>query len=124
MKSMPCALAALLALGMLACSPSREGSLKLDPTPLFSAGHGWAVVKGAYVRLKESPSQSAADLSQLRRGEILEVIGRDLGSPDEDEDRGLWYRLRAGSGSGWARAGDIDVVATRAQAERSASGKR
>jgi hypothetical protein len=121
MKSMRFALLALLA---LSCSPSRESSLKLDPTPPLSGGPGWAVVKGAYVRLKETPSQAARDLSHLRRGEVIEVIGRDLGSPGSEEDKGLWYRLKAEAGSGWARESDLDVFATKAQADRSASGYR
>jgi hypothetical protein len=106
------------------CLPSRESSLKLAPTPPLSGGPGWAVVKGAYVRLKPSPSQSGTDLSHLRRGDVLEVTGRDLGSPKIPSDKGVWYRLKAEGAEGWAREVDLDVFSAKAQAEHAAQGYR
>ncbi len=116
--------ASLIALFLLSCSPSRESSVKLDPTPPISGGPGWAVVKGAYVRLKESPRQGARDLSHLRRGEVLEIAGRDLGSSGSTEDRGVWYRLKAEIGLGWAREADLDVFPTKVQALHASAGYR
>lgn len=120
------ALIILVACAMLsfACLPSRESSLAPAPTPPLSGGPGWALVKGAYVRLKEGPSQAGQDLLHLRRGEVLEVSGRDLGSPAKPEDRGVWYRLKAEGVEGWAREEDLDVFPAKTQAERAARNYR
>lgn len=116
----------LLALAALAiaCVPSRESSLSPAPTPPLSGGPGWAVVKGAYVRLKDAPAQTAKDLSHLRRGEVYEVSGRDLGAPSSPEDKGVWYCLKTEGAEGWAREADLDVFPTKAQAERAAQSYR
>jgi len=122
MKPLGSAALLLLLLFVSSCSPSKEGSLNLLPTPPLSGGPAWAVVKEVYARLKESPVQGARDLSHLRRGELFEVSGRDLGSsPAGADKRGLWYRLKAEGAEGWARAEDIDVFATKAQAELAAA---
>ena len=124
MKSTRLALIALALLLLSSCLPSREASLNLAPTPPLSGGPGWAVVKGAYVRLKPGPSQGGADISHLRQGEVLEVTGRDLGAPSVPADKGVWYRLKGEGMEGWAREADLDVFASQAQAERAAQGYR
>jgi hypothetical protein len=53
-----------------------EASLKLQANPILSGGLGWAVVKEAYVRLKEGPSDSSKDIDHLRRGAIERRFGK------------------------------------------------
>jgi hypothetical protein len=124
MKAFRIAVAALLVRCSFSCSQARENSIKLAPTPPLSSGPGWAVVKGAYVRLKAKPSQAADDISHLRRGEIVEVAGRDLGSPASEADKGIWYKLKTEGGVGWTMESEVEVFATKAQAERSTAGHR
>lgn len=106
------------------CSPSRESAPRLDPTPPLSGGAGWAVVKGAYVRLKERPSRASADLAHLRGGECFELSGRSLGDSGLQEDAGQWYRLKVEPLEGWVEAADLQVFASKTQAERAAKGAR
>lgn len=120
MKSRPLAIAAVLLIlaSLASCSRSRESSPALEPTPPLSGGMGFALVQGAYVRLKAAPSSEAVDLTHLRKGEILAVEGRDLGQAGDAQ--GVWYRLKAESAEGWAREEDLKVFETRAQAELAA----
>jgi hypothetical protein len=111
-------LAVSLLLG--SCIPAEESALKLPPNPILSGGPGWVVVKEAYVRLKESPAQASRDLAPLRRGSVFQVVGRDLGNPNSAADKGLWYRLKAEGTEGWAQEVDLDVYASKEQAERAA----
>jgi len=112
-------LAATVALLLLSCGASGKSAIKLDPTPPLSGGPGWAVITSAYARLKDGPSRAAKDIHHLRRGEVVEVVGRDLAAAAED--RGIWYRLKSEDGQGWAWAEDLDVFPTKAQAELSAA---
>jgi hypothetical protein len=112
------ALCILCALSAAACRRAGESALRPPETPILSGGIGWALVKESYVRLKEKPSSSASDLDHLRRGSVLEIEARAIGSADRQEDRGLWYRLRTEGISGWAREAELEVFKTEEQAER------
>jgi hypothetical protein len=120
------ALAAVLVLAMcafLACSRSGEGSLKLQANPILTGGLGWAVVKDAYVRLKEGPADSTKDLDHLRRGGVFRLDARRLGASASGE-REIWYELESEGAAGWVREAELDVYASRAQADKAAAAYR
>lgn len=121
-----CVFAALVLLAAASCSRFGESSLKLQANPPLSGGLGWAVVKGAYVRLKESPSDAAKDLDHLRRGGLFRLDARERGqsggeSSAKGDDAGLWYGLESEGIKGWVRDSELDVYASKAQAEKAAS---
>jgi len=106
-----------------------EGSIKLPTNPILTGGLGWAVVKDAYVRLKESPSDSARDIDHLRRGGVFALDARVL-SPESGADRGsagsptVWYGLSSEGAKGWVRESKLDTYSSQAQAERAAASYR
>jgi hypothetical protein len=110
----------LLALACASCFRLGERSLKLPANPVLTGGLGWAVVKEAYARLKESPSDSARDLDHLRRGGIFRLDSRELGSVD----RGIWYGIESEGVKGWVRESELDIFDSQAQAERAAASYR
>jgi hypothetical protein len=122
------AVLALTAIGLSSCSRFSEGSLKLQANPVLTGGLGWAVVKDAYVRLKEGPSDSTRDLDHLRRGSVYRldarVIGlRGLGSRDavaKADEREIWYGIQSESAKGWVRESELDIYGARSQAEKAA----
>ncbi len=124
-------LLALLVLAFPSCGRFGESSIKLPTTPILTGGLGWAVVKEAYVRLKESPSDAAKDLDHLRRGGVYPLEARNIG-PDAssvaDKDGPLkpsiWYGLSSEGSKGWVRESELDIYATQSQAEKAAAAYR
>ena len=99
--------------------------------PPITGGLGWAVVKDAYVRLKESPSDSAKDLDHLRRGGVFILDARKLGGDSSSAtDRGslasptIWYGISAEGAKGWVHGSELDIYASQAQAEKAAASYR
>jgi hypothetical protein len=113
----------LAAIALPSCSRSGEGSLRLQANPILTGGLGWAVVKDAYVRLKEGPADSAKDLDHLRRGGVFRLDARQLGAQATGE-REIWYALESEGAKGWVREGALDVYASKAQAEKAAAAYR
>ena len=112
------ALFLLLALSAAGCSRLGDGSIKLGSNPPLSAGLGWAVVKDAYVRLKDSPAETAKDIDHLRKGLVFRLEARALGLPDAATGKAtLWYQVAAEGTEGWVRDAELDVYASQAQAE-------
>lgn len=108
---------------MSSCFLGNGSSIKLPANPVLTGGLGWAVVKESYVRLKERPSDVSKDLDHLRRGAIFHIDGRDFGSRSvgsraQNNQADIWYCLDAESSKGWARASELDVYASQAQAEK------
>jgi hypothetical protein len=97
--------ALLLLLVMLAmtaaagCTRPTPQTFDLDLTPILSGGLGWAVVSGAYVRLKVEPGFGARDGDYARRGDILRVVAIDRAF--RGRDRGTWYKLEGNDTAGW-----------------------
>jgi hypothetical protein len=121
--SLLAALIALAAVALPSCSRSGEGSVKVQANPILTGGLGWAVVKDAYVRLKEGPADSAKDLDHLRRGSVYRLDARQLGGQASGE-REIWYELESEGGVGWVREGELDIYASKAQAEKAAAAYR
>jgi hypothetical protein len=121
----------LMALAFAACTRFGESSIKLPTNPVLSGGLGWAVVKDAYVRLKESPSDSAKDLDHLRRGGVFVLDARKMGSDSGDSSGkdslakpAVWYGISSEGAKGWVRESELDIYASQAQAEKAASAYR
>jgi len=118
------ALAAIaISLALCSCSRPGESALRLQANPILSGGLGWAVVKDAYVRLKESPSDSSRDLDHLRRGGVFKLDSRELGLQSASaklDDRVIWYGIESEGARGWVRGTELDIYATQAQAEKAA----
>jgi hypothetical protein len=113
-----------LTAGFLSCDRMRDGSIKLEANPPLSAGMGWALVKEAYVRLKESPSEASKDLDHLRKGLVIRLEGRELGPPDQAASTAkatVWYQIESEGVEGWVRDGELDIYASKAQAEKAAT---
>jgi hypothetical protein len=97
--------------------------MKLPETPILSGAMGWAVVTGAYARLKEKNEPESTDSVTARRGEIFMVIGREreLGGKDPES---MWYRLSEGTRSGWLRESEILFFRNREQAVTTSAGMK
>ena len=130
---LPTVLVLLLSIsGLSSCTRFGEGSIKLPANPILSGGLGWAVVKDAYVRLKEGPSDSSRDIDHLRRGSVYRLDARVFGShepgstdtPLKPGERGFWYGIESGIGKGWVRETELDIYSTQPQAERAATAYR
>jgi hypothetical protein len=114
------------------CSRMGESSLKLQANPILTGGLGWAVVKDAYVRLKESPSSSSRDVNHLRRGSLYRLDARELGALDASArgaaskggDPGIWYGLESDGVKGWVLEEELDIFASQVQAEKAAAAYR
>jgi hypothetical protein len=122
---------ALMALAFASCTRFGESSIKLPTNPILSGGLGWAVVKDAYVRLKESPSDSSKDLDHLRRGGVFVLDARKLGGDSADSSGKdslakptVWYGISSEGSKGWVRESELDIYASQAQAEKAASAYR
>jgi hypothetical protein len=104
------------------------GEIKLPANPILSGGLGWAVIKDAYIRLKESPSDSARDLDHLRRGGVFRLDERQLGSSAQAAKASLppevWYKLESEGVKGWVRDEALDIYASESQAEKAAANYR
>ena len=106
----------LLALAVLAtasCSRMGESTLKLQPNPPLSGGIGWAVVKDAYVRLKEGPSDSTQDIDHLRRGSVYRLDAREFGAGDDTaraSGRDVWYGIDVEGAKGWIRDSELEYM--------------
>ena len=88
-----------------------ESTLKLQANPSAQGGIGWAVVKDAYVRLKEGPSDSTQDMDHLRRGGVyrlergsLELATILRGRPGETSGTAMESRAP----KGWVRDSELE----------------
>lgn len=81
------------------CTKPTPQTFELDTTPILTGGLGWAVIAGAYVRLKVEPGFGAMDGDYARRGEILAVVARERAF--SGRDRGTWYKLKGDEATGW-----------------------
>jgi hypothetical protein len=119
----------LAALVFASCTRIAMAAIKLPTNPILTGGLGFAVVKDAYVRLKGSPSESAPDIDHLRRGSVFALEARVLGSGDSYDRASAgapieWYRITSEGTTGWVDESQLDVYASRAQAEKAAAAYR
>jgi hypothetical protein len=101
---------------MGSCSKPVPETFDLDPTPILTGGLGWAVVSGAYVRLKDEPGFGSRDGDYARRGEILRVVATERAF--SGRDRGTWYKLEGDDAAGWLHQSLLTVHPSLERARR------
>lgn len=112
-----------LALFLASCG--RLGEVRLPANPILSGGLGWAVVKDAYVRLKENPGDTARDMDHLRRGIVVHLEERAFASSSSGKDsspNGYWFRIEQDGVKGWVQSEALDIYASEDQARKAAQG--
>ncbi|OHD80569.1 MAG: hypothetical protein A3J97_01095 [Spirochaetes bacterium RIFOXYC1_FULL_54_7] len=104
------------------CTKPEPVTFNLDTTPILSGGLGWAVVSGAYVRLKAEPGFGTRDGDYARRGDILQVVATERAF--SGRDRGTWYRLEGDGTSGWLHQSLMSLYPSRERALSAAEAAR
>ncbi|TVR87549.1 MAG: hypothetical protein EA428_12975 [Spirochaetaceae bacterium] len=101
-----------------ACAASDGGNeLEMPVTPVISVRESFAVVEQAYSPLHQDAEPSSSILAQMRRGSIVEIVGRTANREQLDGRLERWYRVRYVESEGWTFGGWIAVFETRGQAE-------
>jgi hypothetical protein len=121
----------MVAVTFTACFRIVESGIKMPVNPILTGGLGWGVVKDAYVRLKESPSDAARDIDHLRRGGVFALNARALKAEHKASSNSvsgdapaLWYGLTSEGVNGWVRGSELDIYESQVQAEKAASAYR
>jgi hypothetical protein len=119
---------AILSLALGSCMRMGESAIKMPANPVLTGGLGWGVVKDAYVRLKEGPTPNAHDIDHLRRGGVYALDARILGPTENtsanaaDKTPTIWYGITSEGSKGWVRGTELEVYASKEQADKAASG--
>lgn len=113
---------------LISCTRISESRIELPATPILSGGLGWGIVRSSYVRLKAKPDPASSDIAALRDGSLVEILGREFDSSGSS----LWCRVRSpevkgekpeAAIDGWLGESDIEVYATKEQADRALRSK-
>ncbi|HEY9054622.1 MAG TPA: hypothetical protein VIO60_07365, partial [Rectinemataceae bacterium] len=105
-------LASALGVGLVSCSKSYNRYLRL-PTDPEASDLGWALVRSAYAKIKESPDPGSRDLGVLRAGQVFPVAGRRI-DPRGAVAGGYWFKHAESGIEGWVWSGDLDLYASEA----------
>lgn len=108
MRRMPLISFPVVVLIVAGCSPAEPPVVLPDTSVLVGRG-SVALVRVDYGRIHEHPEISGDVLHHARFGDVLSVIGR---TPEED-----WVQVESPLGQGWMYRGDVELFATRAQAQ-------
>ncbi len=101
-----------------ACGASSSGDdLEMPATPVLSARESFAVIEQAYSPLHQEAESSSSILAQMRRGSVVEIVGRTASREQLDGRLERWYRVRYVDSEGWTFGGWIAVFETRGRAE-------
>jgi hypothetical protein len=96
---------------------SEEQRIELPETPIVSVRDRWAVVAGAYVRVRAEPADGAAVADYVRRGLIVEVAEVvDQGGAEAE----TWMRITGDQVDGWVTGSDLSLYESRARARNAA----
>lgn len=99
------------------CGRFQAKPLPLPPTPSIAGDMGWILVKESYARLKVKAGEASVDLGHLRDGTILEVRGRTLAQGRHGDGLVYWYLVDGESEPGWISSEDVELSASREQAQ-------
>ncbi len=103
-------------LGACAVSDSDNG-LEIPATPVISVRASYAVIEQAYSPLHQDAESGSSILAQMRRGSVVEIVGRTANREQLDGRLERWYRVRYVESEGWTFGGWIAVFETRGRAE-------
>ena len=99
------------------CGNSDVGNeLQIPATPVISARESYAVIEQAYSPLHQDAESDSSILAQMRRGSVVEIIGRTANHQQLDGRLERWYRIRYFDNEGWTFGGWIAVFQTRGRA--------
>lgn len=117
------ALLLLATLGALAgCRRSETPVLiSLPPTAVLSTRSNWAVITENLLRVREKPSKDAEVILHIRRGNVVEIVSRTETTEEVEGVAGYWFLIDYSGLKGWVFGAYLQVVASRAEAEKLAS---
>lgn len=95
-----------------------EAEIVLPTTTVLTTGQQWGVVTSEFLRVRESAVLSAEILSYLRRGEVIEVLGRSDRREQVEGESEYWYHVSHEGVRGWAYGAYIGVTHSRDSAIR------
>lgn len=100
---------------LVSCSGNKKNEkIEFDKThPLALAPDvSWALVTDPYASFRESMNWNADTTGHIRKGEILQVIGRSV-----DEKKYVWYKFA----EGWLPASCLTIYSNRMKAQSAAN---
>jgi len=101
-----------------ACGVSdSDDGLEIPATPVISVRESYAVIEQAYSPLHQDAESGSSILAQMRRGSVVEIVGRTANREQLDGRLERWYRVRYVDSEGWTFGGWIAVFETRGRAE-------
>jgi hypothetical protein len=119
--------AALAAIALLALLPGgckrseTPVTISLPPTSVLSTRSSWAVVTENLLRVREKPSQDANVVLHIRRGNIVEIVSRTEQKEDVEGGQGFWYLVDYSGLKGWVFGAYLQIVASKAEAQKLAT---
>ncbi len=109
---------ALAVLAVFACSREKPvEQIHLPPTPVLTIRSTWAVVSSHVLRLREEPYSAARILAHLRRGTIMEVLGRTDRKESLEDQTDYWFQVSYEGLRGWVFGAYLDVFDSRVKAQ-------
>jgi hypothetical protein len=117
------AIVALAALAAPAACRRAETTvaISLPPTAVLSTRSSWAVITENLLRVREKPSKDAGVILHVRRGSIVEIVSRTEKEEEVEGGVGYWYLIDYSGLKGWVFGAYLQVVASRAEAEKLAT---
>ena len=111
------AAAALATAALTGCGqrPVAE-EMVLPPTSELTTGQQWGVVRSEFLRLRADATLRGEVLAYLRRGEIIEVMGRGDSPREIEGESEYWYQVSYEGVRGWAFGAYIGVAESRSAA--------
>ena len=95
--------------------------ISLPPTAVLSTRSSWAVITENLLRVREKPSKDAEVILHIRRGNVVEIVSRTETAEEVEGVAGYWFLIDYSGLKGWVFGAYLQVVASRAEAEKLAS---
>lgn len=108
---------AFVAAALAGCGQRSEvEEIVLPPTSVLTTGQQWGVVRSEFLRLRANADLRGEVLAYLRRGEIIEVMGRGDSQQQIEGESEYWYQVSYEGVRGWAFGAYIGVAESRLDA--------
>lgn len=96
-------------------------AISLPPTAVLSTRSSFAVITENLLRVREKPGKDAEVILHIRRGNVVEIISRTETKEEVEGGVGYWFLVDYSGLKGWVFGAYLQVVSSRAEAERLAS---